>query len=717
MPGAAAFDEPLERIAAVLSDQRLTLAGAAAVLMAAGLALLPAPADLAVVASGATLGALAAIGAGLQTVGVTIRQRARRALDLVAGEDPAPQIAATRDGALWFANEAARRRFGGAAGDHLVQALGTVFADPHGMMETLHRRARDAGFAREEVPTRRGQLVLTVNQLGGIGFLWRFDEVGGAGPVPAEGEGSGLPMFTVAPGGAVLYMNEAAHRLIGRRIRHLDRLLTELPPRSGSVCEIATGEGPQPFRIIVAALPSGRSELYLVPEETAAPADGGGFEGLTETLPVGLVSLRPDGTIAGANRLARELIGAHRREEPVGRPLSDWFEGLGRPVADWLADAARGRGLGKPEILRVRDAPTETFVQVTLGSAGAAGGGLVAVLADATELKTLQQQFVQSQKMQAIGQLAGGVAHDFNNLLTAISGHCDLMLLRHDQGDPDYADLVQIHQNANRAASLVGQLLAFSRKQTLQPEVLDLRDTLADLTHLLNRLVGERVKLVLHHEASLPPIRADKRQLEQVLMNLVVNARDAMPEGGEIRIETMERVLGEDLRRDRAKVPAGRYVVVKVEDQGTGIPEDKIGKIFEPFYTTKRQGEGTGLGLSTAYGIVKQSGGFIFVDSVVGSGTVFTLYFPAHEERRPSGPERRSAGVELRPGARWGGGRGTAGRRGAGTGLWSLPPGAEVEPDGAGAPVAAPPLPQLRDDPGGRSPRACLLYTSDAADE
>jgi two-component system cell cycle sensor histidine kinase/response regulator CckA len=706
MPGSAAFDEPLERIAAVLNDQRVPLAAAAAALMASGLALLPAPVDLAAFASGATLGALAAIGAGLQTVGGTVRQRARRGLELVAGEDPAPQIAAGGDGRLWFVNEAAHRRFGDAAGGDLVRALGSVFADPHGMMETLHRRARDAGFAREEVPTRRGELVLTVNHLGGIGFLWRFDEFRAAGAVPLEGEGSGLPMLTVAPAGGVLFMNEAARRLIGRRVRHLDRVLTELPPRSGSICEVETPEGRRPFRVIVVELPAGRSEIYLVPEETEVPADAGGFEGLTEALPVGLLSLRSDGTIAGANRLARDLIGAHRREEPVGRPLSDWFEGLGRSVADWLADAARGRGLGKPEILRVRDAPTETFVQVTLCGAGTAAGGrgsaggpggLVAVLADATELKTLQQQFVQSQKMQAIGQLAGGVAHDFNNLLTAISGHCDLMLLRHDQGDPDYADLVQIHQNANRAASLVGQLLAFSRKQTLQPEVLDLRDTLADLTHLLNRLVGERVKLVLHHEASLPAIRADKRQLEQVLMNLVVNARDAMPEGGEIRIETMERVLGDDLRRDRAKVPAGRYVVVKVEDQGTGIPEDKIGKIFEPFYTTKRQGEGTGLGLSTAYGIVKQSGGFIFVDSVVGSGTVFTLYFPAHEQRRPAGSEGKPAGIELRPGARWGEERrGAARRRAAGEGFWSLPPGGEIEPDGAGAPVAAPPVPQLR---------------------
>jgi two-component system cell cycle sensor histidine kinase/response regulator CckA len=264
---------------------------------------------------------------------------------------------------------------------------------------------------------------------------------------------------------------------------------------------------------------------------------------------------------------------------------------------------------------------------------------LVAVLSDATQLKTLEAQFVQSQKMHAIGQLAGGVAHDFNNLLTAISGHCDLLLLRHDKGDPDYADLVQINQNANRAASLVGQLLAFSRKQTLKPQVIDLRDTLSDLTHLLNRLVGEKVRLTLVHDPALKPIRADKRQLEQVVMNLVVNARDAMPAGGEVRIETEVQTIRETLNRDRASVAPGEYVVVRVTDSGTGIPADKLAKIFEPFFTTKRPGEGTGLGLSTAYGIVKQTGGYIFCDSILGQGTTFTLFFPAHDQVEPAAAE------------------------------------------------------------------------------
>ena len=284
------------------------------------------------------------------------------------------------------------------------------------------------------------------------------------------------------------------------------------------------------------------------------------------------------------------------------------------------------------EFLRAKRKDQETFVQVTLNRATEDGDAiLIAVLSDATELKSLEAQFVQSQKMQAIGQLAGGVAHDFNNLLTAISGHCDLLLLRHDQGDADYSDLVQINQNANRAASLVSQLLAYSRKQTLRPELMDLRDAMSDLTHLLNRLVGEKVILSLTHDPALWSIRADKRQLEQVVMNLVVNARDAMPDGGEIRLMTQNVTLADPLARDRAIVAPGRYVKVTVEDDGTGIAPDKLQKVFEPFYTTKRTGEGTGLGLSTAYGIVKQTGGFIFVDSERGEGTRFFLLFPAHE--------------------------------------------------------------------------------------
>ncbi|MDG1739518.1 MAG: ATP-binding protein, partial [Paracoccaceae bacterium] len=289
------------------------------------------------------------------------------------------------------------------------------------------------------------------------------------------------------------------------------------------------------------------------------------------------------------------------------------------------------------QFARITANSKDKFIQVNLSRIDDAGEvRFLAVLSDATELKTLEAQFVQSQKMQAIGQLAGGVAHDFNNLLTAISGHCDLLLLRHDESDSDFADLDQIRQNSNRAAALVRQLLAFSRKQTLQPQPIDLEQTLADHTHLLNRLVGEKIQLLLHHGRSLKRISADKRQFEQIIMNLVVNARDAMDGHGTISVSTSMRTYARLERRDRALIPPGEYCVITVSDQGCGIAADKLQHIFEPFYTSKPTGEGTGLGLSTVYGIVKQSGGFIFVESARGVGTSFELLFPAFDGKSSS---------------------------------------------------------------------------------
>ncbi|NNE87787.1 MAG: response regulator, partial [Silicimonas sp.] len=348
--------------------------------------------------------------------------------------------------------------------------------------------------------------------------------------------------------------------------------------------------------------------------------------GLLEALPVPMLKIAQDGALLEANAQARAILSIDDDDLP---PLFELVEGMGRPIADWLADAAEGRGLLKPEIVRAVVPGQELYLQIALGRVVEDDTPvLIGILNDATELKTLEAQFVQSQKMQAIGQLAGGVAHDFNNLLTAISGHCDLLLLRHDAGDPDYADLIQIAQNANRAASLVGQLLAFSRKQNLKPQSLDIRDTMSDLAHLLNRLIGEKISLEVSHAPGAQTIRADRRQLEQVIVNLVVNARDAMPDGGTISVISDLQSFDEDLERDRARVPAGDYVRIRVLDAGVGIPQDGISKIFEPFYSTKKTGEGTGLGLSTAYGIVKQTGGYIFVDSRVDEGTLFTLYFP-----------------------------------------------------------------------------------------
>jgi len=349
---------------------------------------------------------------------------------------------------------------------------------------------------------------------------------------------------------------------------------------------------------------------------------------ITEDLPVAVLHLSLSGKITRANAAARQLLGDVCL---VDTKLDDHAEGLGRSMRERIAEAASGEASRRSEMARCLRDGQEMFIQVNLTQQTPGAGELIAVLSDKTELKTLEAQFVQSQKMQAVGQLAGGVAHDFNNLLTAISGHVDLLLLRHESGDPDYGDLIQIRQNALRAAGLVKQLLAFSRKQTLQPKVLNLTNTLSELAHLLNRLLGEKVSLEIEYGDALWPVRVDERQMEQVIMNLVVNARDAMSSGGLVRIHSTNEYLSTPLNRNRAIVPSGRYVVLKVTDTGQGIDPDHVDKIFEPFFTTKRIGEGTGLGLSTAYGIIKQTGGYIFVDSTAGHGTVFTIYLPAHE--------------------------------------------------------------------------------------
>ncbi|MCW6506475.1 cell cycle histidine kinase CckA [Lichenifustis flavocetrariae] len=248
---------------------------------------------------------------------------------------------------------------------------------------------------------------------------------------------------------------------------------------------------------------------------------------------------------------------------------------------------------------------------------------------DTTELRTLKESFAQAQKMQAIGQLAGGVAHDFNNVLTAIIGYSDLLLANHRPTDPSFQDIMQIKQNANRAAGLVRQLLAFSRRQTLRPEVIQLGEVLSELHNMLRRLVGEKVDIDVKHGRDLWLVKADLNQLEQVIINLVVNARDAMIEGGRVTVRTRNVDAAESATfNDVPSAVAADCVMIEIEDNGQGIPPDVLPKIFEPFFTTKEVGKGTGLGLSTVYGIVKQTGGFIFCDSTVGIGTTFRILLP-----------------------------------------------------------------------------------------
>jgi two-component system cell cycle sensor histidine kinase/response regulator CckA len=249
---------------------------------------------------------------------------------------------------------------------------------------------------------------------------------------------------------------------------------------------------------------------------------------------------------------------------------------------------------------------------------------------ETTAQRELENKVTQQQKMELVGQLAGGIAHDFNNVLSAIMMATDFLLNAHKPTDPAFADIMQIKQNANRAASLVRHLLAFSRKQTMRPQVLDLGEVLSDLTMLLRRLIGEKVTLDVVHGRDLWPVKVDISQFEQVIVNLAVNARDAMANGGRLKVRTQNVTAPESARFHAKGMPAADYVLVEVTDTGVGIPAKIVNKIFEPFFSTKEVGKGTGLGLSTVYGIIKQTGGFVYVDSVEHQGTTFRIFLPRY---------------------------------------------------------------------------------------
>ena len=305
-----------------------------------------------------------------------------------------------------------------------------------------------------------------------------------------------------------------------------------------------------------------------------------------------------------------------------------------RPAAKAaLEAAAQGRGDIPPlDVSLEGEARKLARLFISAAEPGEAEGAAATIFAlDTTEQRTLQENFAQSQKMQAIGVLAGGIAHDFNNVLTAILGYADLLLVNHRPTDPSFQDIMNIKQNANRAAGLVRQLLAFSRRQTLRPQVLQLGDVISDLQMLLQRLTGERTSLDIRHGRDLGLVKADVSQFEQVLVNLVVNARDAVPErGGKVQIRTRNVTESDCEGFHEAALPVANYVLVEVEDNGHGIPAHVKEKIFEPFFTTKEVGKGTGLGLSMVYGIVKQTGGFVFCDSEVNKGTTFRIFLPQH---------------------------------------------------------------------------------------
>jgi two-component system, cell cycle sensor histidine kinase and response regulator CckA len=469
--------------------------------------------------------------------------------------------------------------------------------------------------------------------------------------------------------GLMAVLTDAEGRIIvaNRAFRYRAAEEGEIEPGAPLVDLLAMGDQGQ-FHLAREGKTGGPIRIHQVPLADSAEAGanlflffdelGGGFgrdgaanvNALLEILPLGLALADRDGRFIYLNGAFRRAANLSPNAAPT-YPSDLVVEEDKAAVADSVRRFARGPSMSGDIAVRLKSSPEEPVALTVAGSRGLGDAAVLLSLKDNSEEDRLKRQIAQATKMQAVGQLAGGVAHDFNNILTAIIGHCDLMLMRHSPGDSDYDDIQQIRSNSNRAASLTRQLLAFSRQQTLRPQVLQLPDVISEVSTLLKRLLGEKVKLQVKHGRSLGAVRADPGQLEQVIVNLAVNARDAMlakdaEAGGTLTLHTYP-VSADDVRRMGSEIlPIADYTALRVSDTGTGIPPHLLPKIFEPFFTTKEVGKGTGLGLSTVYGIVKQSGGFIFAESEPGKGTSFVLYFPVHraEVTKPTRKSKENAG-------------------------------------------------------------------------
>jgi PAS domain S-box-containing protein len=565
-----------------------------------------------------------------------------------------------------------------------------------------HAEGRSGALARAFNDAGEAQLIATANDIPvtanpasarlfgtGVGALKRIEDAA-ASPAAAAAlrrlraqADQGVAGSAVVPLGQLGVTRDVANFEIsvdpvagrrGYRLWRLRRVETPVPP-PGPPAFLGAEGADRLVHAIVGPLPASGSR----DRGDGARADGARGDQLRrffDEAPVGIGLVDREGCFTQANRALGELFDT-APETLVGRGLIGFLNPADQAaVAAKLTKAAGGRPDRTPIEIRLA-APSErtlvlllSLLETSAAGERAAGGwpppsvdpgaaaddrpsavasppidGLTLYFIDVTDQKHLEAQVAQSQKMQAIGQLAGGVAHDFNNLLTAMLGFCDLLLLRTRPGDPAFGDVMQVKQNANRAANLVRQLLAFSRQQSLQPRVLDITDVLADLAHLLRRLIGENIALEFCHGRDLGLVKVDQGQLEQVVINLAVNARDAMPEGGRLTIRTERARQPASVRRGAEILPAGDYVLIEVADTGVGIPADTLARIFEPFFSTKAVGSGTGLGLSTVYGIVKQTGGFVFVDSTPGHGTMFSIYLPRHrpEAAAPAAAEPEPA--------------------------------------------------------------------------
>ena len=574
-----------------------------------------------------------------------------------------PVTLTTGEGSLILVNAAYRERFGGARPPLELAAT----EDARRGLELAQTMAwRDGAGCVAGIETEAGTTPIEVERVGANNdlLLWRFVKPTSPDPVTVAanrlrgragdllGRAGVLAAF-VDPQGVVLGYNRLfeARALAGRADEDEPRLM-DLVKETGEEAHVqltAEGDGGRRLRAVLVPLdppaPTDYGNFYLFDSPDTLPMSSSShLQALLDMLPIGLALVDGDGRFLTMNHAFHQAAGIKGTAMPI-YPGDLVVKDDKAAVADAVRRNAKGPAMSGDLAVRLASQPSDPVALTIAGLRGLGDAAVLLLLKDNSEEAKLKRQVAQATKMQVVGQLAGGVAHDFNNILTAIIGHCDLMLMRHTPGDIDYDDIQQIKSNSNRAAGLTRQLLAFSRQQTLRPQVLQLPDVVSEVSHLLKRLLGETVELVVKHGRNLGPIRADPGQLEQVIINLAVNARDAIaPKGsGTLTIQTYSVKANQVAELGSDILPIADYSALSVTDTGTGIPANVLGKIFEPFFTTKEVGKGTGLGLSTVYGIVKQSGGFIFADSKVGEGTRFVIYLPVHREEAAAGRSRRAA--------------------------------------------------------------------------
>ena len=611
---------------------------------------------------------------------------------------------ARRDGDAIYANRTFEEMVG-RSDENRLGALQELFTGETDATAALFRLARSAERGEphaEEFSLKAGTgaaRVATVmaisvqpfavrGERGGL-MLWRLEDVtadrereaariAGVEMQLAQFDRSPIGLASVAAGGKLLHINATLAEWIGRSARSVaDQhitfadittrdgagLVTSLLQRNDSQnasidVELVHEDGRiLPVRLVSKPAPDGRAVTVAVlnlagesASEFEDDATGARFARFLQSTPFGIAVLDPDGRITHANAAFSRMVldGA----SGVGVTASD---ALGRAATDDMRTAVNesldrvlsGRASLSPIEITV-GAGGEHVSRVYMSPFAAAGGSKEAAILyviDATEQKALEAKFAQSQKMEVVGKLAGGIAHDFNNMLTAILGFSDMLLSMHRPKDIAYKDIKNIQQSANRAAELVRKLLALARQQTLQNEVVNLGDVLTEEFNLLKRYLGEKSELKISTEPDLWNVMTDKQEFIQALFNLITNAKDAMPDGGTLTIGARNVPERETQRLGYKEFVPGEYVLIEVGDTGQGMSKEVMEKVFEPFFTTKAVGKGTGLGLASVYGMVKQSGGYIYPDSEEGKGTTFRIYLPRHhaekEDELPAGKEKK----------------------------------------------------------------------------